>query len=154
VAISVHWWLDKDFSESYDWLCRSRNKHPPNADIWDFRWRWAAIRDKLRESFLDGSYRFEVQTRMRIRTGEDIDSNTPSDALVLKVLNKIIEKIIRYKITKRRYHIRGNGGLKKAIMDVLKNKSKYNHVIRTDIKSYYDSIDHKKLISRLAYSII
>jgi len=91
---------------------------------------------------------------MRIRTGEDIDSNTPSDALVLKVLNKIIEKIIRYKITKRRYHIRGNGGLKKAIMDVLKNKSKYNHVIRTDIKSYYDSIDHKKLISRLAYSII
>lgn len=146
-------WLNKYFAESYKWLCRSRAKHPPNADIWDFRWSWEKTRDKIIDAFSDGSYRFDVQSRMKIKNGEEIDINTPSDALVLKVLTKIIEKIIMHKITRRCYHIRGNGGLKKAIMDILKNKSKYNHVIRTDIKSYYDSIDQQILIEKLANHI-
>jgi hypothetical protein len=30
------------FHEAYHWLCRSRKKHPPASDIWDFRRSWAA----------------------------------------------------------------------------------------------------------------
>ncbi|MBF8277456.1 MAG: putative reverse transcriptase [Candidatus Brocadiaceae bacterium] len=35
------------FTTAYNWLCKSRVRRPHNADVWDFRWRWANIRDGI-----------------------------------------------------------------------------------------------------------
>lgn len=47
------------------------------------------------------------------------------------------------------YHLKGRGGLKGAVRSVAENLGEYTFVFRTDVKSYYDSIDHHILISKL-----
>ena len=101
-------------------------------------------------SFLNGNYQLDVQRRTTIRTGGEIDICKPMDTLVLKVVTKIVEKRIFNKISNRCFHVKGRGGLKGAIRDAIANKEKYPFVFKTDVKSYYDSIDHGKLLSMLS----
>ena len=114
------------FIEAYEWLCRSRIKHPANADIWHFRWRWSENRSLVINSFLDGNYQLDVQRRTTIRTRDEIDICKPMDALVLKVVTKIVEKCIFSRISKRCFHVKGRGGLKGAIREAIANREKKN----------------------------
>ena len=45
-------------------------------------------------------------------------------------------------------HLRGSGGLKRAICSVQAALPKYRYVFRTDVKSYYASIDHHRLMDQ------
>ena len=47
-------------------------------------------------------------------------------------------------------HLRGNGGLKQAIRSVQAALPGHRYVFRTDVKSYYASIDHHRLMDQLA----
>jgi RNA-directed DNA polymerase len=47
-------------------------------------------------------------------------------------------------------HLRGNGGLKQAICSVQAALPKHCYVFRTDVKSYYASINHHRLMDQLA----
>lgn len=47
-------------------------------------------------------------------------------------------------------HLRGHGGLKGAIRAVQAALPQHRYVFRTDVKSYYASIDHHKLMDQLA----
>lgn len=47
------------------------------------------------------------------------------------------------------YHLKGRGGLKGAVRSVAENLGRYTFVFRTDVKSYYGSINHHILISKL-----
>ena len=47
-------------------------------------------------------------------------------------------------------HLRGNGGLKQAICAIQDALPDYRYVFRTDVKSYYASIDHHRLMDQLA----
>ena len=141
------------FIEAYEWLCHSRIKHPSNADIWDFRWKWSESKTFLINAFSNGSYQLDVQRRTTIKTGDEIDICRSKDALVLKVVTKIVEKCIFDKISNRCFHVKGRGGLKGAIRDVMANKEKYPFVFRTDIKSYYDSINHEGILSKLKFHV-
>jgi RNA-directed DNA polymerase len=46
-------------------------------------------------------------------------------------------------------HLRGNGGLKQAIRSVQVALPGHRYVFRTDVKSYYASIDHHRLMDQL-----
>ena len=137
------------FNTAYNWLCKSRLRHPHNADIWDFRWRWANIRDGIEIKFISGRYRFDVQVRRPLANGELIDVYTACDALVIKTLALILETILMPFLSLYCYHLKGRGGLKGAIRKVADSMGEYTFVFRTDVKSYYDSIDHHILIAQL-----
>lgn len=47
-------------------------------------------------------------------------------------------------------HLRGNGGLKGAVRSVQAALEGHRYVFRTDVKSYYASIDHHRLMDKLA----
>lgn len=47
-------------------------------------------------------------------------------------------------------HVRGNGGLKQAIRSVQAALPDHRYVFQTDVKSYYASIDHHRLMDQLA----
>lgn len=74
------------FNTAYNWLCKSRLRHPHNADVWDFRWKWAKNRDGIGNDFLSGKYRFDIQSRRTLASSELIDVYTACDALVIKLL--------------------------------------------------------------------
>ena len=68
--------------------------------------------------------------------------------MVLKALSLVLGK--RLSFSRNCTHLKGNGGGKGAVRRVWRHLNQHRFVIRTDVKSYYASIDHQHLIERLA----
>ena len=141
--------LPQLFSDAYQWLCRSRKSHPPDSDIWSFKRTWKNQSENIMESFMSGNYRFDVQAKITLSSGETIALWSSQDALIIKVLTGIIQERLKPFLLKTCYHLKGHGGLKGAVRDVMKHLPKYRFFCKTDVHSYYDSIDHCALIMRL-----
>jgi hypothetical protein len=137
------------FSEAYTWLKKSRKHYPSSSDIWDFRREWNVRSGELIRSFLLGSYRLDVQKKITLFTGETIALWSSRDALVLKVLTVLLQKWLNPVLSKTCYHLKGHGGMKRAVNEVLKDYPKCRFFCKTDVKSYYDSIDHYTLLVKL-----
>ncbi len=56
-------------------------------------------------------------------------------------------------VSPRCTHVRGHGGAKAAVRQVMAGLPDNRFVLRTDVKSYYASIDHHLLLDRLAAHI-
>ncbi len=146
---SQHSHLKSLFADAFQWLCHSRKNHPPSSDIWDFRRYWGDTGDAVIKEFADGTYRFDVQKKTTLSCGETIALWSSRDALIIKVLTGIIQDQLKPFLSKACYHLKGNGGLKGAVRDVTKLLPKYTFFCKTDVKSYYDSIDHFTLLMKL-----
>jgi RNA-directed DNA polymerase len=119
-----------------------------NADVWDFRRAWQAERARLKADLIAGRYRFDVLNRATLKDGSSIALWSSRDALVLKALTLILQTVLPVRPSCT--HIRGHGDAKEAIRQVHDNLPQHRHVFRTDVKSYYASIDHHLLLDRLA----
>lgn len=53
-------------------------------------------------------------------------------------------------VSHRCTHLKGNGGAKYAVREVRDHLPSNRFVLRTDVKSYYASIDHLMLLDQLA----
>jgi hypothetical protein len=137
------------FSDAYQWLCRSRKKHPPSSDIWGFRRTWEDQLEVLMDTFWRGKYRFDTQSKITLAAGETIALWSSRDALILKVLTWIIQEKLRPILLKTCYHLKGHGGLKGAVREVTRQYRKYRFFCKTDVLFYYDSIDHYTLLMML-----
>ena len=133
---------------AYDWLCKRRRGYPPDADIWSFRHRWREEKAIIKTALLKGSYRFGLLTRVTLNDGEDIDLWSARDALVLKALALVLGEHLP--ISPRCTHVKGHGGGKAAVRQVRHHLAENRIVLRTDVKSYYASIDHFLLMDQLA----
>jgi len=145
----LHSSLHPLFSDAYKWLCLRRCKHSPSSDVWDFRRNWNEIKDFVIEDFTKGSYKLSVQKKLTLSCGETIALWSSIDALVIKVLTAIIQEALKPYLSKTCYHLKGHGGLKGRVRDVIKLYPKYRFFCKTDVKSYYDSIDHFILYTKL-----
>ena len=87
--------LHRLFQEAYHWLCQRRKKHQPSSDIWDFRRSWGPLAEEIMESFRRGAYRFGLQKKVALRDGETIALWSSVDALVIKVLTRIVQAILQ-----------------------------------------------------------
>ncbi|MEE9215522.1 MAG: reverse transcriptase domain-containing protein, partial [Thermodesulfobacteriota bacterium] len=96
-----------------------------------------------------GSYRLSVQKKLKLSCGETIALWSSRDALVIKVLTAIIQETLKPYLSKTCYHLKGHGGLKGAVRDLIKLYPKYSFFCKTDVRSYYDSIDHFTLYMKL-----
>ena len=101
------------------------------------------------ESFRTGTYRFDVQTKIRLSCGETIALWSSQDASIIKVLTGIIQEKLEPFLLKTCYHLKGHRGLKGAVRDVMKHLTKYKFFCKTDVHSYYDSIDHYTMLMKL-----
>jgi len=141
--------LPQLFSNAYQWLCRSRKNHPPDSDIWNLKRTWYSQAKAIMESFRTGAYRFDVQAKITLSCGETIALWSSRDALIIKVLTAIIQEKMKPFLLKTCYHLKGHGGLKGAVRDVMKHLPKYKFFCKTDVHSYYDSIDHYTMLMKL-----
>jgi RNA-directed DNA polymerase len=137
------------FAEAFHWLCQARKKHPPSSDIWEFRSSWKHQANEVIEKFQRGKYQLGIQKNVTLTCGETIALWSSCDALIIKVLTAIVQKQLSPFLSKNCYHIKGNGGLKGAVRDVVKHLPKYKFFCKTDVKSYYASIDHYVLMMKL-----
>ncbi len=141
--------LPQLFSIAYHWLSKSRKNHPSDSDIWNLKRTWDSPAEAIMESFRSGTYQFDVQAKITLSCGETIALWSSYDALIIKVLTGIIQEILKPFLLKTCYHLKGNRGLKGAVRDVMKQLPEYKFFCKTDVRSYYDSIDHYILLMKL-----
>ena len=136
---------DETLSDAFDWLCKSRERAGHNHDVWYLRERWAERKEWIQDQLLAGTYRLQG-TRL-VRWGDRaIELWGSEDALVLKAIAIVLGKELADVLSPRCFHVAGRGGLPAAVEQVERAVSKNVFVFRSDVKSYYASIDHDRLL--------
>jgi hypothetical protein len=139
---------DTVLNRAYEWLCAQRRRWPDAADVLSFRRDWVAEKARLRAELGSGRFRFGLQERVTRGNGEKIDLWSARDALVLKALALVLGEHLP--VSPRCVHVKGHGGAKAAVRQVMQRLPTARFVLKTDVASYYASIDHLKLLDRLA----
>ncbi len=119
--------------------------------MWSFRRNWEQERARLKADLLEGSYRVSLLSRVTLKNQEDIDLFSARDALVLKALSLVLGP--RLSISKHCTHVKGHGGGKRAVRQVLRHLPHHRFVLKTDVQCYYASIDHEHLLDHLSVAI-
>jgi RNA-directed DNA polymerase len=76
--------------------------------------------------------------------GSECDLWSARDAVVLKALTIVLTKVLP--VSPFCTHVKGHGGAKAAVRQVRAQLATNRCVLRTDVGSYYASIDHVLLI--------
>jgi len=87
----------------------------------------------------DGSYSFGLLDRYAFDDGI-LTLWCSQDMIVLKLIAQALAVRMTNHIPTSCYHIKGHGGLKKAVGHTYEALPKHHYVMRSDIKGYYDSI--------------
>ena len=140
---------------AYTWLCYRRKKYPPSADVWSFRRRWAQEKSLLQTELREGQYRFQLLTRVTLESQEEIDLWSARDAVVLKCLALALARSLP--CSERCFHLKGSTAQKKgskaALRSVIAQLPCHQFVLKSDVRSYYASVDHDLLLDLLAVQI-
>lgn len=85
---------------------------------------------------------------MQKSNGEVIQLWSAKDVLVLKILSTMLAEVLP--ISSACTHVKGHGGLKSTVQKINDQLPAYRFVLRTDVKGYYESIDHFLLMNQFA----
>jgi hypothetical protein len=129
-----------DLDEAYDWLCDIRKDYSPNSDVWNLRRNWEHLKYSLLNQLNTGTYEFGLIDRYEYDDAI-ISLWNSQDMIALKLITQALYQRISPYLPKSCYHVKGHGGLKKAVVHTYEVLPQYKYVMRTDIKGYYDSIN-------------
>ena len=102
----------------------------------------------IQEALREGRYAF-APVRVIVDRGERRLLWCARDALVLQAMALVLGEHLRPHLSESIYNLAGSGGAKAAVCSVHRELPKHRFVFRTDVKSYYASIDHSLLLGQL-----
>ena len=140
-------YLDRAFI----WLCEHRATCLLKIDI---ARNWPEYKDALRQRLLSGCYQLSPLDVVPIGTGTvqggTIGRWQSNDALLIKALTLWLQDKLRTRWQRNCYHVAGHGGLKGAVRKVHEALPAYRFCFKTDIASYYYSMDHAYVMQGFA----
>jgi RNA-directed DNA polymerase len=134
------------------------NRGAPGVDhvtIEDFTAALARNLEKLEQQLRDGSYRPQSIKRVHIPkpgTNETRPLGIPTvrDRVVQNALRHVLEPILERQFAEHSYGFRPGRGCKDALRRVDRLvKSGYKYTVDVDLKSYFDTIPHDRLVKEL-----
>jgi RNA-directed DNA polymerase len=143
------------------WQKVERNKGAAGVDGQSVE-RFAAVADRylteLHEDLKNGSYRPSPVKRVSIPKGggqtRPLGIPTVKDRIVQTALKMTIEPIFEVQFRQGSYGFRPGRGCKDALREVDRLlKEGYTHVVDADLKSYFDTIAHDRLMARVGETI-
>jgi RNA-directed DNA polymerase len=137
--------------ESFRWLCKQRKHFPDNSDVWDVRFHWNKIKPQLIDELISNTFNFQPLQKITKSSGEVIHLWTSIDSVVLKLLSLVLQRHLPS--SKLCTHLKGNGGSKQTVTSIQREITNNIFVFRTDVKSYYESINHEILLDKLSVYI-
>jgi RNA-directed DNA polymerase len=142
-----HVFTEATLDTAYLWLCKQRRNFPANTDIWHLRFNWHTIRSELLQTLNKQDYTFMPLSVVTKADGETLLLWSSQDALVLKMLAMALpEALALFSLCT---HIKGHGGLKATVSALQAALPDYRYGMKTDVKGYYESIDHTILLRQL-----
>jgi len=158
MRVGLGTYLTDDLYQGIRAKFRSRYKnYNHNSEIWHILHNYKQITEDTTKQIIScnwdmDSYRFWVT-----RAGASIPISSFKDRVVINVVTAILDKLVGKNIPDNYYKKKGKGRMK-AIEDLRANLGQYKYVFKTDVKSYFASIDHdilmKKLKELVAYETI
>jgi hypothetical protein len=134
--------------EAYQWLCLQRVESSANNSIWDLRHGWSFHRPALQQKLLSGTYVLSPLVSYKIN-GDLMSSWSAQDALVLKALSLLLQPLFSCRDHSNVMHLKHAGGTHRSVEKVAHQKHQYRYVLKSDIYHYYESINHKLLLSAM-----
>jgi len=134
--------------ESFSWLCKQRKHFPDNSDVWDVRLHWDKTKPQLIDELISNTFNFQPLQKVTKSSGEFIHLWTSIDGVVLKLLSMVLSRYLPS--SKLCTHLKGHGGSKQTVTEIQRNLEGNTFVFRTDVKSYYESINHEILLDKLS----
>lgn len=134
--------------QAYQWLCQQRKDYSHNSDLWDFMLHWPQRKPEFIQQVQSGHYRFSPVQRYHIN-GETLSCWAAQDALLLKAMTLVLQDYLAPQLPACCLHLAGTGGVKQAIRLVDAQLQPGQFVMRTDVQSFYDSVDHVPLYQTL-----
>jgi RNA-directed DNA polymerase len=141
---------DQILADAYDWLCLQRRQHGANSSVWSLRQQWSRIKPQLQVQLRRGNFTPGPTVTFTDSNGKRREMREALDALVLRALARILTPQLQPHIPVACTHLRGHGGAKGAIRQLLAVLPQFPFVIKTDVLRYYASIDHHILLAQLA----
>ncbi len=134
--------LDNAFKAVYP----RRQKNGPNSCIWSLSLRWPEVRDEMRIRLLAGNYELSPVSVYRSDQGY-LSCWGSYDAVILKALSLVLAPLVSDSVGTRCYHLRGHGGIKGAMTKLRSNTAQYQYAIKSDVHQFYDSMNHKLVLT-------
>jgi RNA-directed DNA polymerase len=128
-----------DLEAAFLGICELRKDYFPNSDIWFLRRDWHHIKDEMLFQINTGTYQFSPLNRYEF-DDETLSLWTSQDRMVLKLIAHVMHQEMADHLPNYCYHLKGHGGLKKAVLHTRDEIPKYHYVMRSDIQGYYESI--------------
>jgi RNA-directed DNA polymerase len=135
-------------SAAFDWLCKARESYPASSDIWQLRRSWHTERQQIKRALLNGSYRLDTQIQFHTADGQMQTIWRVRDALVLKAVALTLAKNAADGVFL--HTCKGPWWAQGAVNQTYAAQAQHKFFCRTDVKSYYASIDHDCLLDLLA----
>lgn len=123
---------DEYLENAYQWLCTQRANRSHNNSVWDVRFNWVTIKPLLQQQLLSNCYTLSP-LQSYIIEGDFISAWTATDAIVLKALSYIMQHVVTIAGFSHCTHIKGGGGIHRAIKMVALHKGQYQHVLKSDV---------------------
>jgi len=133
---------------AFCWLCQQRKDYSHNSDVWELRRNWPQGKEQLRFDVRHCRYQFSA-LKVYLIHGERKEVWSARDALLLKALSIVLSERFKSFIPATVYHTQGRGGIKAALRQVKKKLAPGTHVMCSDVKGYYASINHFILYRQL-----
>ncbi|NQZ63566.1 reverse transcriptase/maturase family protein [Crocosphaera sp.] len=143
---------DEIIEQAYTWLCKARCNSHHNDDIWHLRFYWQTLKGQIQQQLLNGEYYFSPCKAYKVND-EYVGVWSAQDALVLKAMSLVLSENLTPELSEHCYHLKGNGGTKGCVMQVKNAVEDYRFVCRSDVNSYYATIDHQILLKQLSLLI-
>jgi RNA-directed DNA polymerase len=143
------------------WQRVARNKGAAGVDgqsVERFSFQQQRYLAELQLSLANGSYRPSPVKRVEIPKGDGktrpLGIPTVKDRIVQTALKMVIEPIFEVQFRPGSFGFRPGRGCKDALREVDRLlKQGYTHVVDADLKSYFDTIPHNKLMALVEASI-
>jgi hypothetical protein len=130
--------LDEGFRHIY----HRRQKDSHNSDIWSLSLNWVALRDDIRDQLLQGRYQLSPVQLYDTKDAGRLTRWCAKDAVILKAFAFLLGSLLDQHIDRRCTHLKGRGGLKGACRSLRAHQSSFRYVFKSDVASFYDSMNH------------
>jgi len=140
--------LDTAFAAIY----QKRKDDHANSDIWALSLNWTEIRHTLQTQLLAGTYQLSPIAAYSTKKGR-LTRWGAKDAVVLKALSLILTPHVSNTVGKACCHIKGHGGSKGGVRQLKSKIKSFRYVLKSDVASFYDSMDHSILLEAVKETI-
>ena len=137
-----------------NWLLK-QNRGQDHSDSWDYVRHWAVNKADLQQRLVDNRFYFQTVREIEITDEQGHTSRREircaEDRLVIRAIAQILKPVFGEALSKNCMHLSGNGGSKAAVAQAQNyiRQQPDHQTIKSDVKSYYASIDHVILHQQL-----